>query len=695
MKKLISLAIAMFFATAAFAEGYAASDKITQKVLSGQLKQTVMLGDEIETTKISYENIKGKLKSDGFAALGLSETWTNNVCEISGRIKRNLNPKTITPYILVEDDEGKVAQTQFEFILQARPTTLKIIKGETTQSVKAGESISEIEIEYSGIKSFIFGSSPSGVKYERDGENQILKISGKIDERVATGEYKYKVRGITQDEKDTLSVEITFKVTGAPVSVSVAENATQKVVAGEAIKPVSFSFTGANNYQLTKIPPGKFSASKDGENMIIKVSGDINEKAEDGTYTIELEVTDGKETAKAQATVEVTHKAVVTKIETIENATQTVTAGDSIEPIVFKFENVSKFGGLTGFPGGFSVSTDNTKNTVTIFGLLDEDTKGSYTVTYTVSGTDNEATAEATINVTPVTMKFDLVEGSDNQTVVAGKDIVPMVYKYEHLKSVKGSGFPADLQVEQIAEKSQVKIYGTVNAESAAKEYVYTLELTDIYSEKTTITGKINVVKASSSSSEATSSSSEKIDSSSSKETSSSSETTKPTSSSSETTKPESSSSEKTVSSSSDKAVSSSSKETSSSSETTKPTSSSSEKSTSKSSSSEKAKSSSSTDESSSSSKKGKSSSSEKSSIVASVMPTFEFGYANNELVVVLPKPAMLRVQVFDMMGHLVESFAETVASSKSINLAHLAKGNYVVRMESARYARNAKIFVK
>lgn len=651
MKKLISLAIALFFATAAFAEGYAASDKITQKVLSGQLKQTVMLGDEIETTKISYENIKGKLKSDGFAALGLSETWTNNVCEISGRIKRNLNPKTITPYILVEDDEGKVAQTQFEFILQARPTTLKVIKGETTQSVKAGESISEIEIEYSGIKSFIFGSSPSGVKYDRDSENQIIKISGKVDANTASGEYKFIVRGIKQDnEKDTLKVEITFNVTGAPVSVSVAENATQKVVAGEAIKPVSFSFTGANNYQLTKIPPGKFSASKDGEKMIITVSGNIDENAKDGTYTIELEVTDGKETAKAQATVEVTHKVFETKIEVSENATQTVTAGDSIEPIVFNVEHMTELIELTGFPGGYEVYPEN--NTVYVVGKIKEDAKGSYTVKVAIKGADNSATAEATINVLPVTMKFDLVEGSANQTVVAGQDIVPMVYKYEHLKSVKGSGFPADLQVEQIAEKSQVKIYGTVNAESAAKEYVYTLELTDIYSEKTTITGKINVVKALSSSSEATSSSSEKIDSSSSKETSSSSETTKPTSSSSE-------------------------------------------KSTSKSSSSEKAKSSSSTEESSSSSKKGKSSSSEKSSIVASVKPTFEYGYASNELVVVLPKPAMLRVQVFDMMGHLVESFAETVASSKSINLAHLAKGNYVVRMESARYARNAKIFVK
>ena len=689
MKKLISLAIALFFATAALAEELEVSTIITQEVVSGQLEQTVTVGDEITPTKISYTNVKSVRETPVFSNLGLSATCDNDsknkttLCAVAGKIKRNLKPETIKSYILVEDEYGKVAITYFTFNLKARPTTLKVIKGETTQSVKAGESISEIEIEYSGIKSFIFGSSPSGVKYDRDSENQIIKISGKVDANTASGEYKFIVRGVKQDnEKDTLKVEITFNVTGAPVSVSVAENATQKVVAGEAIKPVSFSFTGANNYQLTKIPAGKFSASADGEKMIITVSGNIDENAKDGTYTIELEVTDGKETAKAQATVEVTHKVFETKIEVSENATQTVTAGDSIEPIVFNVEHMTELVELTGFPGGYEVYPEN--NTVYVVGKIKEDAKGSYTVKVAIKGADNSATAEATINVLPVTMKFDLVEGSANQTVVAGQDIVPMVYKYEHLKSVKGSGFPADLQVEQIAEKSQVKIYGTVNAESAAKEYVYTLELTDIYSEKTTITGKINVVKASSSSSEATSSSSEKIDSSSSKETSSSSETTKPTSSSSETTKPESSSSEKTVSSSSDKAVSSSSKETSSSSETTKPTSSSSEKSTSKSSSSEKAKSSSSTEESSSSSKKGKSSSSEKSSIVASVKPTFEYGYASNELVVVLPKPAMLRVQVFDMMGHLVESFAETVASSKSINLAHLA-----------RYARNAKIFVK
>lgn len=654
MKKMISLAIALFFATAALAEELEVSTIITQEVVSGQLEQTVTVGDEIIPTKISYTNVKSVRETPVFSNLGLSATCDNDsknkttLCTVAGKIKRNLKPETIKSYILVEDEYGRVAITYFTFNLQARPTTLKVIKGETTQSVKAGESISDVEIEYAGIKSFIYSSSPAGIKVDNDSEKQVLKISGKIDERVATGEYKYKVRGITQDEKDTLSVEITFKVTGKPVSLTVSENATQKVVAGDSIKPVTFSFTGANDLKITKTPPGKFSAMKDGENMTIVVSGYIDENTKDGTYTIELEATDGDKTAKAQATVEVTHKVMETKVVVSKNASQTVTAGDSIKPIVFNVEHMSEIVELTGFPGSYEVIPDN--NTVTVYGVLKEDAKGEYKITLKIKGTDNSATADATINVTPVKLKFDLIEGSANQTVVAGHDIVPMVYKYEHLKSVKGSGFPADLQVEQIAEKSQVKIYGTVNAESAAKEYVYTLELTDIYSEKTTITGKINVVKASSSSSEATSSSSEKIDSSSSKETSSSSETTKPTSSSSEKTD---------------------------------------------SSSSEKSKSSSSTDESSSSSKKGKSSSSGKTAIIATVMPSFEFGFVNNELTVVLPKPAMLRVQVFDMMGHRVETFAESLVSSKNFNLAHLNMGNYVVRIESERYARTAKILVK
>ena len=538
MKKMISLAIALFFATTALAqEEYVGSSIITQETVAGSLEQTVIVGDEIELTKVLYTNTKGLLKAEGFSVLGLSVDCQNDtpakttVCTVAGNIKRNLVPQTIRPYILVEDDEGKVAQTVFTFVMQARPTTLKIIKGEANQSVKAGEAITTIQIEYAGIKKFIYSNEPTGIDHKTDNEKQIITVSGTIPESTIPNVYKFHIYGVkAENEKDTLDILLTFDVfTDKPVTVSATGNKTQKVFAGDSIKPVVFSFTGANDYKIITVPPGKFSSSADANDLTVKVWGLVAGNTPDGMYTIEIEVTDGKTTAKAQASVEVESK---------------------------------------------SSSSQSSSS--------EEDPESSSSVSSSSEQTDPE------------------------------------------------------------------------------------------------------------SSSSAKSSSSEETVSSSSKETSSSSETTKPASSSSETT-----SSSSAKSSSSEKTVSSSSKETSSSSETTKPTSSSSEKSSDKSSSSEKSKSSSSSAKSSSSSKKGKSSSSEKSAIIASVVPSFEFGFANNELTVVLPKPAMLRVQVFDMMGHKVETFAESVVSSKSFNLAHLNQGNYVVRIESSRYVRTAKILVK
>lgn len=498
MKKMISLAIALFFATTALAqEEYVPSKDISETVKTGALKQTVMVGDNIKETKIEYTKAKGLHKADGFTQLGLTASCTANesentvACTVSGQIKRNLVvPTTINPYIIIEDEYGKVVITEFTFNLTARPTILKIIKGEANQSVKAGEAITTIQIEYYGIKSFIYSGKPTGINVDKDNENQIITVSGKFPESTIPNVYKFHIYGVkAENEKDTLDILLTFDVsTDKPVTVSATENKTQKVFAGDSIKPVLFSFTGANDYNFKTTLPGDFSAAADGSSLTVKVWGLVAGNTPDGMYTIEVEVTDGKTTAKAQVSVEVESK----------------------------------------------------------------------------SSSSQSSSSETTV-------------------------------------------------------------------------------------------------------------------SSSSNETSSSSETTKPTSSSSETTKPESSSSEKTDSSSS--------KETSSSSESTKPESSSSEKSSSTSSSS--------TAESSSSSEKGKSSSSDNTPLIASVVPSFEFGFANNELTVVLPKPAMLRVQVFDMMGHKVETFAESIVSSKNYNLAHLNMGNYVVRIESARYARTAKILVK
>ena len=100
--------------------------------------------------------------------------------------------------------------------------------------------------------------------------------------------------------------------------------------------------------------------------------------------------------------------------------------------------------------------------------------------------------------------------------------------------------------------------------------------------------------------------------------------------------------------------------------------------------------------EGSSSSSVKQSSSSEKTiKIVTVAMNGVKFGYANNALTIALPTSSMVRVQVFDLTGHLVETFAEPVNGTKSISLAHLNRGSYLVRVESNSMVRTARIAVK
>ena len=73
----------------------------------------------------------------------------------------------------------------------------------------------------------------------------------------------------------------------------------------------------------------------------------------------------------------------------------------------------------------------------------------------------------------------------------------------------------------------------------------------------------------------------------------------------------------------------------------------------------------------------------------------FKFGYENNTITVVQSSPAMVRVQVFDLTGHLVESFSEQVSGSKEFSLDRLNQGSYMVRVVSKSQIRSARITVR
>ncbi len=654
MKKFMALAFALFFAVANAAETYEASEKITQEILAGEGKftQTVNAGDEIASIKIWYHGMdENKHQSGNISEIGLTEKWTGSVCEISGKIDRDLITQTVKAYILVQDDEGKFAKTEFEFTVLEKEETLSLkwneSSGDVNQEVTAGKSITSIVFDYEGLTSYSVSGLPSGLVKNIDEKKHKIMIVGSVNSDVMSGDYEYKVT-VKNDQGDEKSMSGTIVVKSGKARTSiklVSEKARQEVLAGNEIEPVVFEF--ANVHVDESLSSFKFEGSLKGsfaysvEENKLTCSGTVDENLKGGLYTIRIIAIGENNNDTAFANVDVIRKSVETKVYVIENETQSLTAGDSIEPIVFKVEHGSNLE-LTNFPGGYVLKKDG--NTVTITGLVEESAKGPHEVVLTV---DNNASAKATINVAAGVMSFDVIEGSDNQTVVAGQEIVPIVYQYNHVKDIHGK-LPANLKMEPDKEKKQVKIYGIVDSKSGAHEYAYSFDLTDYYGETKTVTGKINVVASiddiSSSSNSAKSSSSNVILSSS--EGSSSSSVVQSSSSSAKQ-----SSSSNVILSSSEGSSSSSVKQSSSSEKTIK--------------------------------------------IVTVAMNGVKFGYANNALTVALPTSSMVRVQVFDLTGHLIETFAEPVNGTKSISLAHLNRGNYLVRVESNSMVRTARIAVK
>ena len=660
MKKIMALVLALFFAATAAAETYEASEKITQQVLSGELSQTVYAGDEIKPITILYENtglaenVVPEYSSTNFLEnFGLSKRWVGSRCEIAGEMRDDIPAGTYNAFIVVQDNEGKFAKTEFKFAVLEKEETLSLkwnkSSGDVNQEVTAGKSITSIVFDYEGLTSYSVSGLPSGLVKNIDEKKHKIMIVGSVNSDVMSGDYEYKVT-VKNDQGDEKSMSGTIVVKSGKARTSiklVSEKARQEVLAGNEIEPVVFEFANVHvdeslsSFKFEGSLKGSFAYSVEGNKLTC--SGTVDENLKGGLYTIRIIAIGENNNDTAFANVDVIHKSVETKVYVIENETQSLTAGDSIKPIVFKVEHGSNCE-LANFPGGYGLKKDG--NTVTITGLVEENAKGPYEVVLTVTGADNNASAKATINVAAGVMSFDVIEGSDNQTVVAGQEIVPIVYQYNHVKLINGKKILADLEVEQDKEKKQVKIYGTVDPKMAAHEYVYWFELTDYYGETKTVTGKINVVRELSSSSVAASSSSEATSSSSAKSSSSAVQ----------------SSSSVVGSSSSAKSVSSSSTEVLSS----------------------------------SSSEVEESSSSEKTTGIATVATSgVKFGYANNVLTVAVPTSSMVLVQVFDLTGHLVESLEEPVAGFKSFSLAHLNRGYYLVRVESIGMVRTARIAVK
>ena len=317
MKKFIALVLALFLATAAFAEGYAASEKITQQVLAGNLAQTVYAGEEIAPIKILYGEIdETKHQSGGISELGLTEKWTGPVCEISGQIKSNLVAQTVTAYILVEDDEGKFAKTELSFEVKERPFLFALDEtgGKLNQSVKAGETIEPIVFNFYGITEFRTSKLVPGIAFNFDEEDHTIAITGTVDATVESGDYDYTVTVKDKDSKEhslsgTISVEGLSNIT----KIRVVENETQKVAPGGSLKPIVLHFSNVkftedmSNFKFEQTLPGSLSISVD--DNVMTIDGKVDARTKDGLYSIKVIAKGEQNNDTAFATVEVVSNA--------------------------------------------------------------------------------------------------------------------------------------------------------------------------------------------------------------------------------------------------------------------------------------------------------------------------------------------------------------------------------------------------
>ena len=346
MKKIMALAFALFFAVANAAETYEASEKITQQVLSGELSQTVYAGDEIKPVTILYENtglaenVVPEYSSTNFLEnFGLSKRWVGSRCEIAGEMRDDIPAGTYNAFIVVRDNEGKFAKTEFEFTVLEKEETLSLkwnkSSGDVNQEVTAGKSITPIVFDYEGITSYSVSGLPSGLVKNIDEKKHKIMIAGSVNSDVMSGDYEYKVTAWNEKD-DEKSVSGTIAVVGGQARTSIklfSDNTSQEVLAGNEIEPVVFEFANVrvdeslSSFKFEGSLKGSFAYSVEGNKLTC--SGTVDENSKAGLYTIRIIAIGENNNDTAFANVNVTRESVESSSSVEASSSSSVAASSS------------------------------------------------------------------------------------------------------------------------------------------------------------------------------------------------------------------------------------------------------------------------------------------------------------------------------------------------------------------------------
>lgn len=445
----------------------------------------------------------------------------------------------------------------------------------------------------------------------------------------------------------TTAAAESYEPSGKITQTVLAGELSQTVYAGDNIAPIKISYTitegkegeikGHQSYGLSDL-----GLTESWEGSICEISGQIGRNLVAQTISAYILVQDDEgKSALTELSFEITEKPFSFAWNSESgDMNQSVKVGETITPIVFDYDGIKTWG-VSELPAELIKENDLEKHTITIAGTIDEGVAaGDYKYEVVVTDENDEKhTLSGTITVEGLTDVTDIhIVENEKQKATAGGAIKPIVLKVANATTVRMEDGPPGNFNGTSEDGITLTINGTID--ESAKDSTYVMKvIAEGNKNNDTAFATIEVVHKS----VETSSSSTLASSSSAAPGSSSEKASEPKSSNSSDEKPSSSSAK--------------------------------------------------SDKNPSNEKGDKGDKTDKITTVA--MNGAKFGYANNMLTVALPTSSMVRVQVFDLTGHLVESLVEPVTGSRNFNLAHLNRGNYLVRIESGSHTHAVKIAVK
>lgn len=402
MKKLIVLISLLLMATAAMGQSNFSQPKMNLRM--GSIQQAVFPGDTIEPVVFVVKDAHVVEFSllDSLTGVFKYDDWVeDSLATISGTVATATDPGEYLIQIVAKDTvNGTSVNSKFYITVLSLKDAFVHSSGSLKQSVMAGGSIEPIVFDYQQFHSYRIDNLPSGLIAQKDTNSKTITIEGAVEDSHKDEKYEFALVAYLT-ERDSVIYNFELEVEHIPVvtDIKILENDSQVVVAGDSIKPVTLKYENITDLHFKDIPK-TLDPYDDPEAKTILLQGAIPEDFGDSTLVMSIcaKGLDNNDTAFVKLVIK--HKPGKTTIAHASGkTTQTVKAGDSIEPIVFNYELAKDAQGL-GLPEGtLAVERDPKTKTITVKGAVSKEASGEYSVKVVAEGYENSDTADVKIIV--------------------------------------------------------------------------------------------------------------------------------------------------------------------------------------------------------------------------------------------------------------------------------------------------------